>query len=157
MDAKQMKGLAVVTIAEADRLGRVEEVLFRSQPLQVAALRISTDDGSRIVGMNTITNVGTDAITTDTDASAAEGESDLRHEDLRGLDDLGKSKVVDRDGSYLGQVTRVELDPSTGDVQSLDVRKGHLLGWGGETMTIARDDIVAVGQDLITVNGTGLS
>lgn len=153
MDAKDIKGLTVVTIAEADRLGRVDDVLFRAQPLQAVALSVATDNGARLVGMDTIRNIGHDAVTTDTDAAAAEGESDLRHEDLRGLDDLAKLKVVDGDGSYLGHITRVDLDPSNGDVRSLDVRKGDVLGWGGDTMTIARDNVVAVGPELMTVNG----
>ena len=157
MDAQDMKGLSVVSIAEADRLGRVEEVLFHAQPLRAAALRVTTPQGVRFMGIDTIRNIGDDAITTDTDATAAAGEPELRHQDLRALEDIEKLKVVDDEGGYLGRITRVELDPSSGDVQSVDVRKGDVLGWGGDTMTIPRDQIVAVGPELITVNGSTLT
>ena len=156
MDAQEMRGRAVVSIAEAARLGRVDDVLFRSDPLQAAALRVTTDHGARIVGIHTIRTFGEDALTTDTEANAADGEPDLRHQGLRGLDELANLKVVDRDGRYLGHVARVDFDPATGDVRSVDVRKGDLLGWGGESATIGRDSVVAVGDELITVNrGSG--
>jgi sporulation protein YlmC with PRC-barrel domain len=157
MDANDMKGLAVVTIAEADKLGRVEDVLFRSQPLEAVALRVATETGTRVVGMHSVSSIGQDAITTDTEASATDGESDFRHQELQGLEQLGKLKVVDRSGTYLGHITRVELEPSSGKVRSLDIRKGDVLGLGGDSITIANDKVVAVGPDLVTVSGTGTS
>ena len=54
-------------------------------------------------------------------------------------------------GTRLGQIARLEVDPYTGDVSGIDVRKSNALGLGGTTTTVAPDQIVSVGSELMTV------
>lgn len=157
MDAQQIKGLAVVSLAEANNLGRVQDVMFRLSPLEVAGLDLATELGDRLLPISHVRSIGPDAVTTDTEVEASEGEATLRREDLRGLDALGKLKVVDLDGGYLGNITRLDVDPTSGAVKTVDVRKGNLLGVGGDTRTIDRDAVVAVGPELVTVDSGGTS
>ena len=43
MDAQELKGLAVVTLAGAERLGRVDDVLFETAPLRAKALMVKSN------------------------------------------------------------------------------------------------------------------
>ena len=151
MDAQQLKGLAVITLSEAERVGRVEDVLFETDPLRAAALRLQTDTGARLVALSDIRTVGADAIITDDRASAEQNDAVLNRRQLPGLEDLRKLNVVDEEGRHLGHVGSVDVDPATGAVAGLDIRKGEMLGLGGESRTLTPDQIISVGREIITV------
>lgn len=151
MDAHQLKGLAVITLSEAERVGRVEDVLFETDPLRATALRLQTDTGARLVALSDVRTVGADAIITHDRASAEQHDAALNRQRLPGLEDLRKLNVVDEEGRYLGHVGRVDVDPATGTVEGLDIRKGEMLGLGGESRTLTPDQIISVGSEIITV------
>ena len=151
MNAQDLKGLAVITLAEAERLGRVDDVVFETGPLRAAALRLKTPSGDRLVSLDEVRSVGADAIVAETTALVGQSDQTLSRQNLPGLAELAKLKVVDDEGSYVGQIVRLDIDPSSGRVTSLDVRKGQTLGFGGETMAIMAEQIVSVGADLMTI------
>ena len=150
MNAEQLRGMAVVTVAGAERLGRVDDVVFETAPLKARALRLKTAVGEQLLLLSAVKSVGPDAITTDDGETAAAPGSAANQRDLRSLNELLKLKVVDAAGTYLGHIVRLDLDPSTGIVESVDVRKGQVLGIGGETTTLTADRILSVGAELIT-------
>ena len=151
MNAQDLKGLAVITLAEAERLGRVDDVVFETGPLRAAALRLKTPSGDRLVSLDEVRSVGADAIVAETTALVGQSDQTLSRQNLPGLAELAKLKVVDDEGSYLGQIARLDIDPSSGRVTSLDVRKGQTLGFGGETTAVMPEQIVSVGADLMTI------
>jgi len=144
MDAHQLKGLAVITLAEAERVGRVEDVVFETSPLRAAGLRLRTETGD-------IRSIGADAIITENVTSAEQNDAALNRRQLPGLEDLRKLNVVDEEGQFLGHIGRLEMDPGTGTVERIEVRKGEVLGMGGEGRTLSPDQIISVGAELITV------
>ena len=151
MDAQQLKGLAVITLNEAERVGRVEDVLFETEPLRAAALRLQTDTGARLVALSDIRTVGADAIITDDRASTEQHDAVLNRRQLPGLEDLRRLNVVGEDGRHLGHVGAVDVDPATGAVAGREIRKGEMLGLGGESRTLTPDQIISVGREIITV------
>ena len=151
MDAQELTGLAVVTLAGAERLGRVDDVLFETAPLRAKALMVKSNSGQQVIALTDVRNIGPDAVITNDAESAATGGAAFGRTKLPGLDDLGELKVVDELGAFVGHITRVELDPVSGDVSRLDIRRGELLGVGGQTTTLALDQVISVGSELVTV------
>lgn len=151
MNADTLRGMAVVAVSEAERLGRVADVLFEIEPLRVSALLLQHDGAERILGYDAVTSLGPDAIVARRPTDIEAGGQ--RRASRPGLDDIGQLKVVDEAGAYMGRITRVDVDPRTGAVSALDVRRGDVLGIGGETQTLAQDRLIAVGGDLLTVRG----
>ncbi len=62
MDVETLRGIAVVSLTEGLRLGRIDEVLFSTQPLQVRAWQVRADDGLFVIPIDQVRSVGTDAI-----------------------------------------------------------------------------------------------
>jgi len=150
MHSDKLKGVAVVSITEGARLGRIEESLFDPQTLHLEALSIKGDNGSFIVPMDKVRSIGTDAVMVESSA-ATQTTAGLPATALLGWGDLKQRKVVDEAGSLLGTVSNLELDTVTGDAVSLVVHKGGMLGLGGETTEIAVGQIKSIGSELITV------
>lgn len=151
MYTDKLKHTAVVSLAEGARLGRVEESLFTTQPLRLAALRVKGDQGEFVVPYDQIRSIGADAITLED--SAATQAAVGANESLIGWDDLKKRKVVDAAGTLLGTISNLEFDATTGQIARLTVHKGGVLGIGGESSEIDASAIQSVGSELITVAG----
>jgi sporulation protein YlmC with PRC-barrel domain len=71
---------------------------------------------------------------------------------LLDLDALRKLKIVDHAGTLLGTISRVEIDPASGEITQLAAHKGGMLGMGGATTPIDARAIVSVGPELMTVD-----
>jgi len=149
MHSDTLKGIAVVSMTEGSRLGRVEESLFDPQTLHLAALRIKGDSGGFMVPMAQVRSIGTDAVMVE--SSAATQAAGTPTNALLGWDDLKKHKVVDEAGALLGTVSNLELDTATGDAVRLVIHKGGVFGLGGETTEVAVGQIKSIGNELITV------
>ena len=151
MNAADIKGKAVISIANGARLGRVEDVLFDPQGLAIAAFRVSAVGQQAVIPFDQVHSVGSDAVMVPGDdvaqwittASAAEG--------LISLDELKHRKVVDDAGTFLGTPAAIEVAAQDGRLRQLKVHKGGLLGMGGETTTVPGGDVTGVGPDVIVV------
>jgi sporulation protein YlmC with PRC-barrel domain len=151
MDAQQLEGMSVVTLAEAERVGRVREVLFEAAPFRARALRLQTEDGQRLIALSDVRSVGPDAIVADDREAARLSEPQLDRIEMQGLSQLTRLKVVDETGSLVGVVARVDIDAETGDVGAVEVTKRSALGIGAETTTLSPDQIESVGSELMTI------
>jgi uncharacterized protein YrrD len=151
MDVASLKGIAVVSVTEGAKLGRVEEVLFDTQALKVAAFRAKGDGQAFVVPFEQVKNIGTDAVMVESSRVTQAASQGSPFSGLPGLDQLKGLKVVDGNGTFLGTVSHVEFDPVTGRVEGLSAHKGGVLGLGGTTTALGTDAIVSVGTELITV------
>jgi uncharacterized protein YrrD len=91
-------GISVVTLTEAQRLGRVDDVLFETRPLRVMALVVRGQDEDRAIAFSDVSSIGSHAIVV---------ESRPTTEDVRrsrdghpGLAELEQFKVLDEAGTY---------------------------------------------------------
>jgi len=152
MDANTLKGLAVVSLQEGTKLGRVEQALFDLVGRQLRAVEVRGEAGTFVVPFEQIEHVGSDAITvvssqvTQTPAGGSPAGT------LLGLHALGKLKVVDDTGTFLGTIGAIEFDAADGRVTQLSAHKGGILGKGGTTTPIAASAILMVGAELVTVS-----
>ncbi len=150
MDADTLKGKAVVSVAEAAKLGYVEDILFDVRGLQAAALQVRGSDHTFVIPFARIKHVGPDAVTVDSSQVTQAVSKGDTFSALPGLGALKKLKVVDEAGTFLGTVAGLDLDPETGRLLNLSVHKGGMLGLGGSTTTLSVGAIRGVGPEIIT-------
>jgi sporulation protein YlmC with PRC-barrel domain len=152
MDVHTLKSMAIVSLAEGTKLGYVEQPLLDPTARKVVALQVRGESGTFIVPFHEIASVGTDAITVANSAATQTPSTGGMADGLRDLDALRKLKIVDQAGTLLGTISRVEIDPASGEITQLMAHKGGMLGMGGTTTPIDARAIVSVGPEMMTVN-----
>lgn len=150
MDIDKLKGMAIVSVSEGSRLGRVEDVLIDTSGLQIGALKIAHDGQQFMIPFNLIKSLGSDAITVE-GSQVTQAESSASGSFV-GLRDFRKLKVVDESGTLLGLLSGVEFDQQTGKLLQLSVHKGGLLGLGGTTTAVDTGQVRGIGREVVTVS-----
>ena len=150
MEAHRLQGLAVISLGDAERIGRVQDIVFETSPLSACALRLATDVGPRLVSLWRIRSVRADAIVVEDWAAGDASDRSLRTRELPTLTDLERLRVVDERGTYLGRVAGLDLDTLSGAVSSIAV-EGGLPGAATATTTFSVDQLVSLGPELLTV------
>ena len=150
--AENLKGMAIVSISEATRLGVVTNVLFDTGPLRVAALQAASAETEFVIPFELVRSLGTDAITVESSQVTQVAGAGSTMGNLLGLDQLRKLKVVDEAGTFIGTVHGVRLDPGTGTVLELVARRGGILTVGQHETVIPADAILKVGDEVLTVS-----
>ena len=64
MKASALKSMAVVSMADGVQIGRVEDVLFDTTDLRVAALVLATSGGQSVLPFSSVHRIGADAVLT---------------------------------------------------------------------------------------------
>ena len=152
MDAHTLKGMAIVSVQQGTKLGYVEQPLVDLTARKVVALQVKGESGTFIVPFAAVASVGTDAITVASSQATQTPSTGGAADELRDLDALGKLKIVDQAGTFLGTLSHVEIDPASGAITQLTAHTGGMLGMGGTTTTIDARSILTVGPELVTVN-----
>lgn len=151
MDANKLRGMTIVSVAEAARLGAITDVVFDPEPLRVAALQVRGEGTDFVIPFDQVRNLGSDAVTVDgsqvTQMASAGGSFDS----LPRLSQLLKLKVVDDAGTLIGTLQSIEVDPANGRVVRLVAHRGGMLGVGGASSTIAVEAVRSVGAEVLTV------
>jgi sporulation protein YlmC with PRC-barrel domain len=151
MDANILKDLAIVSIAEGTKLGRVEDVLFDPQALRVAGLLIGGDGQTFVIPFEKIAHIGPDAVTVGSSQVTQIKSAGDAFSGLPGLDRFTRLKVVDEAGTLVGTVASIDIDGTTGRMLRFVVHKGGVLGIGRTATTVAVEAVRGIGADLITV------
>lgn len=151
MDVQNLTGMTVVTLDEADRLGTISDVLFRTEPLRVAGFRVSgrDDHNPMVLPFDAVRSLGDDAVTIER-RDLAEHESKAATDDLIDIGAIHALKIVDEAGTFLGTVERIDIDDN-GRVVSVDAQRGGVMGVGGTTTQIDLDAIRSIGPEVLTV------
>jgi sporulation protein YlmC with PRC-barrel domain len=151
MNVEKLKGMAVISVGEGARLGRVDGALFDASSLRLTALRLKGDSGEFIVPLANVRSIGADAVTVD-GSEMTQAVTSSPQGTLVELSDLKERKVVNADGTMLGVIDDLDIDPQSGQLNSLTTHKGGILGIGGEKSTIEAAAIKNIGE-IITVVG----
>jgi sporulation protein YlmC with PRC-barrel domain len=127
MKADELSGKAVVSISDGAKLGRIDDVLLDTDELRVAAFHLKAAGTDAIVPFEQVQRVGTDAVTVPTRAAAQRPGSASDNESLAHLKDMTRLKVVDEDGTFLGTVQQLDVDPGAGPSRSC--RRTRAASW----------------------------
>jgi sporulation protein YlmC with PRC-barrel domain len=153
MKASALKNMAVVSMTDGVQIGRVEEVLFDTAELRVAALMLTTTGGRSVLPFASVHRIGADAVTVESAMAAqAAGSQDGAGNVLRGLQDLLGLKVVSGEGTSLGDVRDVTIDPAGGALTELEAHRSGMLGLGGSSVVVPASAIRGIGPALVTVD-----
>lgn len=110
--ASTLKGLAVLTLSDAARVGRVDEVLFDPEMRHVLGFRVGTGrfKPTEAVARADVAAVGREAVTV-SDPAAVNQEGRLAAlAQAQTLGQATRTKVVSEGGDLLGSIADVELD-----------------------------------------------
>ncbi len=151
MDANKLKGMTVVSVAEAARLGAITDVVFDPDPLRVAALQVRGEGTDFVIPFDQVRNLGADAVTVDSSQVTQMASAGGAFDGLPRLSKLLTLKVVDDAGTLIGTLQTIEIDAATGRVQRLVAHRKGVLGVGGASMTVAVEAVRSVGTDILTV------
>jgi len=152
MDASTLKGTAVVSLAEGTKLGTVERLLIDLSALRLVAVQVKGESGTFVIPFDRLQNIGADAITVASSQVTQIPGTDSAANALLDLDQVGKLKVVDQAGTFLGTVAHLSIDATSGGITQLAAHKGGILGMGGTTTPIPPQAILNIGPELVTVD-----
>lgn len=110
--ASPLKGLAVLTLSDAARVGQVDDVLFDTEMRHVLGFRVGTGrvKPTEAIARADVAAVGREAVTV---ADPATLNQEARLPALAQVQALGQAtdtKVVSEGGDLLGKIADVELD-----------------------------------------------
>lgn len=147
LHANDLAGLAVVTLADAARVGTVDDVLFDAQYRRVLGFRVKKGLMSKeAVQRANVRAVGADAITvTGPDALNAEDRfADLAN--AASLKQVTDTKVMSEGGDFVGTIRSVELDDLAQNVVAYTLSAPLLDRIRGRERQIRADQVLQVGS-----------
>lgn len=156
MDGKSLKGIAVVSVKDGEKVGAVDELIFNPENRTLMAFRMSRSgffsSSREVILMSDVDNIGQDAVMIPS-RDAVRAETDER--DLHGrpeLKQLLNLRVVTQDGTYVGNLSTVHFDPNTGDLTQIDVGGGDLMQMFRKSIEIPVSEVVSMGGDVMVVS-----
>lgn len=155
MKAETIKGLAVVSITDGAKLGRVDDLIFDPATKSVSALRVSAEKQNALIPFEKIKSLGSGAITVPDTEVTQWVKPDSAFKGLMNLEEFKKLRVVDEAGTFLGTIQDVEIDPQDGRVTEVATHKGGVLGLGGESHQIPVRQITSIGAEVMVVATMG--
>ena len=154
MKAQAIKDMPVVSMADGTKIGNVQELMFDTGQLRLAALLLSAGGSKALLPFAAVRSFGNDVITVE-NVSATQGtEGNAAADTFRSLKDLIGLRVINGEGTWLGDVRDIDLAVKDGAIEQINLRKGGMLGLGGTTTNVASAAIRGIGPKVITVDVT---
>ena len=153
MSTKLVKGTAVVSITDGEKLGTIDHVYLDPNSKRIVGFSFHSGGflgrSSAVVDVGDVYAIGEDAVTLN-DASAVRSGLAVQSKtgDLIDLEDLLKRKVMTQGGTYVGQVASVEFGQPSYHLTQIEISPGHFKGHE----TIPAADIVSLGGELVVVS-----
>lgn len=151
MKASRMRGMAVVSIEDAEKIGSVQDLILNPDEQRVVAIRVKSAEGreASIIPVDEIEAIGRDAITIrDTRGMATEIPMEIGTVYLSRL--LG-TKVLTRSGELLGTVAEVEMDGYDFGITGYELSTGVVSNVFGNRKRLPATDPVHFGKDILMV------
>jgi uncharacterized protein YrrD len=111
--ASELKGRAVVSLTQAEKIGSVVSVILDPAASRVAGLTVRTGilGGAKLLRASDIRSLGIDAVTIHDSSLLHDDASEAPElKDLPTLDDMIEMKVISENGQLLGALGNVEID-----------------------------------------------
>ncbi|MDQ2805343.1 MAG: PRC-barrel domain-containing protein [Chloroflexota bacterium] len=150
--ASSLKGRAVVSVDDAEKLGSIADVFFDLASGQVVAFHISPGliGGLKTLLAPNISNIGADAITIK-DKVALQNQAGPNYQTAIGLSQLQGMKVVSDQGTLLGTLGDVLMDPLTLRIDCYEMSGSVWEHIRNKERTFAQVPGLRFGKDLIIV------
>jgi sporulation protein YlmC with PRC-barrel domain len=151
MKGDDFKKLAVISLDNGAKLGYVDDLLFDTTQLRVAAFCLSTEGQHAVIPRDAVQSVGADAVTVANGQAVRSLSAEAALSALPGLEHMRALKVVNERGDLVGKLSDLDIDPASGKVLDVRTHEGGLLGIGGKSATIPAGEIRSVGDEVMVV------
>ncbi len=152
MKASQLKDMPVVSMADGTKIGNVQDALFDTTTLKLSTLVLSGAGGKSLLPFGSVRSFGADVITVESAAVTQGIEGHGSVDAMRSLRDLTNLRVINAEGTHLGDVRDLEVNPQDGRVTELAAHRGGLLGLGGASVTVPASAVRGIGPKIVTVD-----
>lgn len=155
MELKALRGLAVITVGDGQKIGEVAELYIDPSERRIVRLRIASGGffgGRKMqVPLSAVQQIGQDAVLLpNADVLEAEpNEQAIR--DLLDFDAFTRLRVVSDHGRLLGTVSGGEFDPADGRLTVIAYLPTGLRSLFGRQILVAISDVITLGKDVVVV------
>jgi len=156
MHISELKGIAIVTLADASKVGTIDDILFDAQYQTVLGFRVKQGGiFSGTVGLlrSSISAIGKDAVTI---ASADALNDESRLADLAAtvsLQTIQGTKVVTESGDFIGTIYDIEVDEEIRQVTAYILDASFIDRIRHPAPQFTPDHVVQIGSGgIMTVN-----
>lgn len=155
MDAKTLKGIAVIAIQDGQKVGTVSQIRFNLDRRRIQGFEVGTGGlfggNTLFLPMDNVASLGPDAIMVrDRDALLGDSASD-RVQQFPTLDDLTSLRVISQGGALLGTLVRVDIDAQSGAMTAIEIEKPGITGAFKAHIDVPIDEVISIGRDVAVV------
>lgn len=156
MNDKQLKGIPVISVADAEQLGTVERAYLDPESRQIVGFSFHQSGGflqpesAPLVDTSDIQSFGPDVLTLANPAMIRGKDTAARYADLMDVDRLHGRQVFTEDGQELGKIDSIEFDEHSYRLTGFELGTGFF----DNPQPVLVDDIVTIGAEVIVVRNT---
>ncbi len=155
MDVKSLRGIAVVSVEEGEKVGTVVDLLFDLQARKVVAFRLTQStlrrSGGQFISMDDIESIGPDAIMIQNRQRVRLEKDHRAFQNMPDLSAVSSLRVVTEDGTYVGNLSTFQFDQKTGQLTEIEITGGGMLDMLRRNKQVPASAVVSVGTDVIVV------
>ena len=159
MRLTQLRGLRVISLSEALKMGTVEDVLLDPTARWVAALRVRSGSSigpKHLVLRESVKRVGQHAVILGAPTSVTEEAAMPELDRLIDLKTFIGLEVVTDEGLLLGRIHDAELDPETLNVQEYELTRNFWDNYLKSGLRVAAQETLSGSKDVLIVPQTAL-
>jgi len=142
----------VVSMEDGKKIGSVHDVFVDATTMRATGLLLKGDGGEFTLPFGAIRSIGEDAITVESVSSTQSSPSS--DPTLRNISDLKGTPIVNGEGTTVGELHDLNLEPTSGTILAIECRSGGVLGIGAHEDWIDVAKIRSLGPKIITVEWT---
>jgi uncharacterized protein YrrD len=155
MDAKTVKGLAIVSIEEGEKIGTVDGIVFDLERRRVAAYRVAGGglfrSSRNLVDIDDVKSLGPDALMIANRTLVREDPDGRRYGQFPDLPALTNVRVVTENGTFVGNIESIIIDESSGRITEFEVSDGSMLSAFRQNRFVPNSDVRHIGRDIAVV------
>ena len=150
-----LDGIAVVTIDSGEKVGAVDDMIFNLSERRLIAFRLGRSGlfgGERhFIDMSDVESIGSDAIMIRDRERVRDVRDNRDYSEMPTLGALTSLRVVTQAGSYVGNVSTVQIDPESGRLSQIDISSGGLMSMFRHALEVPAMEIVSMGTDVVVI------
>jgi uncharacterized protein YrrD len=151
---RRLLGLPVLEIEHGAQIGEVQEVVLNVDQAAVAGVIIAEPtwfSHERGVAFADLHSMGRDAVTVRNAGAVRDFSADLGAAGTYKLQALCDKQIYTEDGEYLGMLTDVACDTTTGEIRSYELSDGFITDFLSGRLVMPLPPAQTVGEDRLIV------
>lgn len=157
MDVRKLKGIAVISISDGEKVGTIRDALFNIDERRIQGLTVNTgsflSSSQNVIDMAFVQSIGSDAVMVG-DRSAIGGErSETRYQAFMDTSTLTSLKVVTESGDFVGTVATARIDQQDGKLTDLEINTPGIAGTFKSNIVVPIERVISIGKDVVVVPG----